>query len=421
MDCKLLLIYILFLQLEYIHCANITQVETLYTNLFQKYNRKLFPLIDHNDTVKINCTVGIVSINNFDELSGEIELTMLFSMQWVDERLTWTPSDFGGKSTLLVPPEDVWCPQFYLQQSFDKIQDIGNVPTMVRLSSNGLVIWNTGNVLKIVCSVDVTYFPFDTQTCEITVSGWTYTADEVMFYTTSSTVFQDYLSSNSQWLLESAKVIDYTDIRPKFPPSINIALNLKRRSDFFVVYIIFPMVFLGSINNLVFVMPANSGERTSVAITTFLSFIVFMQMINDTVPESSVPMAYIYYYILFLLVYSSVILFLCIISLLIHDREDPVPSVVKKLVFLLRFLCFKRKRKSVVIHERTCSNVSIQVEVKNNNFNENIENYKEDDSPTVTWKIVGKTFDKYCFTALFITFLLMTTQTFTKLYTNQGF
>ncbi|XP_053389323.1 neuronal acetylcholine receptor subunit alpha-6-like [Mercenaria mercenaria] len=421
MDHKLVLIYILFLRLEYIYCANITQVETLYDNLFQKYNRKLFPLINHNDTVNVSFTVGIVSINNFDELSGEIELTMLFYMRWVDERLTWTPSDFDGKSTLLVPPEDVWCPQLYLLQSFDRIQDISNVSIMVRLSSSGLVIWNSGSVLKVVCSVDVTYFPFDTQTCEITVSGWAYTADEVMYYTTSSTVFQDYLSSNSQWMLESATVINYTDIRRTFPPSINIALNLKRRSDFFVVYIIFPMVFLGSINNLVFVMPASSGERTSVAITTFLSFIVFMQMINDTVPESSDPMAYIYYYILFLLVYSSAILFLCIVSLRIHDKEDPVPSVVIKLVFLLRFLCFKRKRKSSVMPERKFSNVSIQAEVKNNNFNENMENYKEDDSPTVTWKIVGKTFDKYCFTALFIAFLVMTTQTFTKLYTNQGF
>ncbi|XP_045211193.2 neuronal acetylcholine receptor subunit beta-3-like [Mercenaria mercenaria] len=342
-------------------------------------------------------------------------------MRWVDERLTWTPSDFGGQSTLLVPPEDVWRPQLYLLQSFDRMQDIGNVSMMVRLSSSGLVIWNPGSVLKIVCSVDVTYFPFDTQTCNISVTGWVYTTNEVMFYVTNSTVNEDNLSSNSQWTLESAAVLTISDIGQTALPTINIELILKRRSDFFVVYIVFPMVFLGSINNLVFVMPANSGERTSVAITTFLSFIVFMQMINDAVPESSAPMAYIYYYILFLLIYSSVIIFLCIVSLRIHDKEIPVSSTVERVVYFLRFWWLKRKKKSIVMPERKFSNGSEQMEVESNKFHGYTEENKECSSPKVTWKLVGKTFDIYWFSVLLLSFWVMTIQTFANLYNNQGF
>ena len=417
---KVGIISVLLIHLEYIHCTNITQVESLYANLFQNYSRKLFPLIDHNDTVKIHCTVGIVSINNFDELSGEIELTVLFYLQWVEERLNWTPSEFGGKSILLVHPEDIWLPQIYVLQSFDKIQEITNVSMMVRLLSSGQIVWNVGTVLKLVCSVDVTYFPFDTQNCQVTIAGWAYTNDELMLYTTESTVSTNYLSQNSQWIISSATAQNRSEDNPNFPPSLNIVLSLKRRNDFFIVYIIIPMIFLGCINNLVFVMPANSGERTSVAITTFLSFIVFMQMINSTVPQSSEPMAYIYYYLLFLLIYSSTILFLCILSLRIYDRDKPVPPTLVKVVYILRCWWLKRKKKTaVVMPERKMSSVSEEIEMKNNYVNENTE--IENDHPVVTWKLIGKTFDLYCLLILYFICTVITSVTFTNLYYNQGF
>ncbi|XP_060588584.1 neuronal acetylcholine receptor subunit alpha-5-like [Ruditapes philippinarum] len=418
MNTKILIISTMFFRLEFILCSNSTQVRSLHDSLFKNYNRKLFPLLDHNDTVKIACTVGIVSINNFNELSGEIEITMLFYMQWSDERLSWTPSEFGGKSNLLIPPKDVWHPQLFVLQSFDRIQEITNVSMLMRLLSSGKIIWNPGNVLKLVCSVDVTYFPFDTQDCYVTISGWAYTNEEVLFYTTESMINKDFLSQNSQWIISSATVENRSAVvAPSFPPSLNIRISLKRRSDFFVVYIIVPMMFLSCMNNLVFIMPANSGERTSVAITTFLSFIVFMQMINSTVPQSSDPMAYIYFYVLFLLIYSSVILFLCILSLRIHDRDAPVPSAIVKLVYVLRCWWLKRKKIAVVKPERKMSSVSEEIEMKHNKINENTE--KENETPSVTWKTVGKTFDLYCFLILYFIFIVMTANTFSNLYYNR--
>jgi hypothetical protein len=229
---------------------------------------------------------------------------------------------------------------------------------------------------------------------------------------------KDFLSQNSQWIISSGTVENRSAVlASSFPPSLNIRISLKRRSDFFVVYIIVPMMFLSCMNNLVFIMPANSGERTSVAITTFLSFIVFMQMINSTVPQSSDPMAYIYFYVLFLLIYSSVILFLCILSLRIHDRDAPVPSAIVKLVYILRCWWLKRKKIAVVKPERKMSSVSEEIEMKHNKINENTE--KENETPSVTWKTVGKTFDLYCFLILYFIFIVMTANTFSNLYYNR--
>lgn len=417
----LLLVNAVLLPFQYIHCANITQVERLSADLFDSYNRKLFPLINHNDSVRVSATVGIMGINNFDELTGEIELALVFYMQWIDERLKWTPSDYGGKSTLLVPSEDIWRPQFYVMQSFDKIQEVGNMSILARVHYSGTIYWNTGNVLKLLCSVDVTYFPFDTQYCEITVVGWVYSNDEIMFYTTANTLNQDLLSSNSQWKINSATVRNNTN--RENPPSINMMLTLERRSNFFVVYLIIPVVFLGSINNLVFAMPASSGERMSVAITTFLSFVVYMEMINDNVPKSSSPVAYIYYYMLFLMIYSSAIIFLCIISLRIQANDGEVPKFVKQVTTYLRFWYLKRRRKTSDISQLHVSVMSDGQlpELETKPTHEDTTSAPVSDIvPEVTWKEVGKTYDRYCFVTLSLTFWIKSIYTFSSLYNNHG-
>lgn len=399
--------------------ANITQVEELYDHLFTGYNPKLFPVIDYNKKVKIAMNVALVSINTFDELSGEIVLTMVFYMSWVDERLKWTPSEYGNKTSLITPPEDIWRPQLYLLESSDTVQEIVNVSLWTRFNNSGVVTWTPGNVLKIVCTVDVTYFPFDSQTCLITIAGWSYTNDEMLLYTTTSSLDTTFLSTNSQWLYVSGIVSNGS--KANFPPSININLTLKRRYEFFTVYIIIPIIFLGFINNLVFTMPANSGERTSVAITAFLSFIVYMQIINNNVPGSSCPMAYINYYILFLMVYSSLIIFLCIMSLRIHDIDAEVPERVKTVTRILRFWCifYRRSKKTEPALSRSSSVIDPDYEKSGKHHEQ--EKDQTSNEPDITWKVVGRTFDRYCSACLSLAFWTMSIYTFSSLYRNERY
>ena len=51
----------------------------------------------------------------------------------------------------------------------------------VHLSSDGVVSWNPGIQLESSCQLDLTYFPFDNQTCEITFGSWMYPIQQVNF------------------------------------------------------------------------------------------------------------------------------------------------------------------------------------------------------------------------------------------------
>ena len=51
--------------------------------------------------------------------------------------------------------------------------------TKATIYSNGIVRWQPPASFKSSCSIDVTYFPFDEQECEMKFGSWTYNQMEV--------------------------------------------------------------------------------------------------------------------------------------------------------------------------------------------------------------------------------------------------
>lgn len=424
MACTIYTVSTLLTFISMTNGSTITQIEALHGSLFNNYNRNL--LINHEDMVKVKITAGIVSMKKYDEISGEISLAFTFNIEWVDERLKWIPTYYGGKTSMLVSVVDIWRPKLYVLQASKKIQEIGS-SRMARIFHDGSIVWDTGNVLTVMCSLDVTYFPFDVQTCQITIGGMQYTKDELMLYTEKSELLDIYFSKNSQWHYVHGSVMNYT-LGESFAQTVNITLTLNRRREFFLVYIITPMIILGIMNNLVFIVPVRCGERSSVAVTIFLSFVVYMKTINDNVPESSSPMAYIYYYILFLMAYSSTIIFLCIVSLQIYDNDRDISPCIQILTTYLKFQCNRRKAKiqNACISSRLDAETNIKgmdatKETKTKKLEENVcieDNVTNKiNKSEITWTVVGKSFDRYCFTCLSFIFWIVTISMFTFLKT----
>lgn len=241
----------------------------------------------------------------------------------------------------------------------------------------------------------------------------------------NSSIVTDFYSENGQWTLQDSSMTNGTLLGN--PTCIHLDINISRRSVFFVIYLIIPILFLAFINNLVFIMPANSGERMSVSITTFLSFVVYMGIVSDNVPNSSAPMSYLYFYLLFLILYSSVILFLCVLSLRIYDNETEVPHLLQRVIYFLRFRCCKRQDNGRIA---PCSsngksinenNVTRIKSVKNKEGIVVVNSQTMTDNE-ITWRVVGKTFDLYCAAVVFVIFLGMTLLTFIRfrLCLNKG-
>ena len=110
---KMLLIYasrliLIFLKMSQAELLNDT--ESLYKYLFESYRKELRPVLNQTDVVNVRITLSILTINDFDEVSGTITLTVMFNSLWQEERFVWDPKEYGGLKSLTVPQESVWLP-----------------------------------------------------------------------------------------------------------------------------------------------------------------------------------------------------------------------------------------------------------------------------------------------------------------------
>jgi len=64
-------------------------------------------------------------------------------------------------------------------------------------------------------------------------------------------------------------------------------LHLKRRYKFYVMNIVLPCVMLSVLIMIGFCLPPNAGEKISLGISVLLAFTVFLLMIADAIPRTS--------------------------------------------------------------------------------------------------------------------------------------
>ncbi|MEW8542108.1 MAG: hypothetical protein AB2693_01120, partial [Candidatus Thiodiazotropha sp.] len=161
------------------------------------------------------------------------------------------------------------------------------------------------------------------QTCILEFSAWSYLKHEVILTPGEAYLNPSQLADDPIWEILPSKLTTKEKEGASF---LQLELNLKRKNTFHIIYIIIPLILFAVLNKCVFLMPTEE-ERTGVAVTLFLSFIVYMSIVNENVPASSNPMSYMYFYLLYLLLYSTAIVMLVIFSLKLYKNASADPAI----------------------------------------------------------------------------------------------
>lgn len=89
---------------------------------------------------------------------------------WNDERLAWNASDFDDIDELYVSADSIWTPQLAVLNSEGQVMgDIFSRDFRVEIFPDGSIIWWTAAVIKSTCDLDPTFFPYDNQTCQLSI------------------------------------------------------------------------------------------------------------------------------------------------------------------------------------------------------------------------------------------------------------
>ncbi|CAG2222209.1 unnamed protein product [Mytilus edulis] len=258
--------------------------------LMEKYSNQQIPRKHEYDGVYVAVNPYIDLFLDFNENAGTYVVYALFRINWEDDYITWNETENDGITFLRFPVTEVWFPKIMIRNTIEKRtiftsdDDLDQMTTYVEYYSDGSATVLAGGVIEVVCHASMYYFPFDSHVCNIEL------------YFDDSAVYTDYNSYGDQSLLSLTHYTphaewDLTNVTsvpgPNGWPQLIVQLKLERKPLFVCVSLILPIFLVSFVNVFVFVLPIESGERISLSVTLFLTFVVIITMVSENLPESS--------------------------------------------------------------------------------------------------------------------------------------
>lgn len=114
------------------------------------------------------------------------------------------------------------------------------------------------------CTIDVTYFPFDQQTCIMKFGSWTFNGDQVSLalYNNKNYVdLSDYWKSGTWDIIEVPAYLNIYEGNHPTETDITFYIIIRRKTLFYTVNLILPTVLISFLCVLVFYLPAEAGEK----------------------------------------------------------------------------------------------------------------------------------------------------------------
>ncbi|NWZ38444.1 ACHA2 protein, partial [Brachypodius atriceps] len=214
--------------------------------------------------------------------------------------------------------------------------------TKARLSWDGTVTWVPPAIYKSSCSIDVTFFPFDQQSCKMKFGSWSYDKAKIDLRNAQPRVdLADYWESGEWAIVHAAGTYNSKkyDCCSEIYPDITFYFVIRRLPLFYTINLIVPCLLISCLTVLVFYLPSGCGEKITLCISVLLSLTVFLLLITEIIPSTSLVVPLIGEYLLFTIVFVTLSIVITVFVLNVHHRSPgahAMPPWVRG--FFLEFL-----------------------------------------------------------------------------------
>jgi hypothetical protein len=197
-----------------------TPSERLVRDLLDDYDANVDP---GNTKLKLSISLTCAS---HDKATDSVTSNVWESHAWKDERLQWTPSEYGGVDTIRIPDKLIWTPDTTQYNVLSARGERHHVNVVVK--SDGSVIWIPQATYHTPCSAAA-----DGQiTCSWRIGSWTYDGNMLALESEAEPLDVTYYSANCPLLVAShtAEVVSHTYPCCEEPyPSLDISIVFKPR------------------------------------------------------------------------------------------------------------------------------------------------------------------------------------------------
>nr|XP_004666966.1 acetylcholine receptor subunit epsilon [Jaculus jaculus] len=316
----------------------------LFHHLFDNYDPECRPVTGPEDTVAISLKVTLTNLISLNEKEETLTTSVWIGIDWHDYRLNFSKDDFAGIETLRVPSELVWLPEIVLENNIDGQFGVA-YDCNVLIYEGGYVSWLPPAIYRSTCAVEVTYFPFDWQNCSLIFRSQTYNAEEVEFIfavddngetINKIDIDTEAFTENGEWAIDFCPGVirRYGGGSADHPGETDViyTLIIRRKPLFYVINIIVPCVLISGLVVLAYFLPAQAGgQKCTVSINVLLAQTVFLFLIAQKIPETSLSVPLLGRYLIFVMVVATLIVMNCVIVLNVSLRTPTTHATSPRL------------------------------------------------------------------------------------------
>ncbi|XP_061168933.1 neuronal acetylcholine receptor subunit alpha-2-like [Saccostrea echinata] len=296
-----------------------------------------------------------------------------------------------------------------------------NIP--MRIMSTGHITWNPAGIYLVACSCDITYYPLDEQTCTIKVNTWGYTSNEISLEFDNPAVDMSFYSENGEWLLTDAageNTKEISRVGQTFS-SHTFCITLKRRPMFHALNTMVPVVLMAFLISMVFKLPVDSGEKIGYSLTVLLAYAVYLTLISDNIPSTSVSVCYLTVYLVIVLALGVLsVAFVILVIGTYHKGDETVPACLARIGRFMAMIscggnCCKKKNSDSVTAIGEPNKLPPKIGKSVVGFeDEDVESHT-----SMTHQEFSKILDRFFFVSYILTVILTTLIFAIMIFTNQ--
>uniref|UniRef100_A0A8C9ZTM8 Cholinergic receptor nicotinic alpha 6 subunit n=1 Tax=Sander lucioperca TaxID=283035 RepID=A0A8C9ZTM8_SANLU len=312
----------LFSRLLLSGCFSSKGEDRLFRRLFRRYNQFIRPVENVSDPVTVEFEVSMSQLVKVDEVNQIMETNLWLRHVWNDYKLKWAPVDYDGIEFIRVPSNKIWRPDIVLYNN--AVGDfLVEDKTKALLKFDGTITWIPPAIFKSSCPMDITYFPFDYQNCSMKFGSWTYDKAKIDLVLIGSKVNLKDFWESGEWEIIDAPGYKH-DIKynccEEIYPDITYSFYIRRLPLFYTINLIIPCLLISFLTVLVFYLPSDCGEKVTLCISVLLSLTVFLLVITETIPSTSLVIPLIGEYLLFTMIFVTLSIVITVFVLNVHYR-----------------------------------------------------------------------------------------------------
>ncbi|XP_070585841.1 acetylcholine receptor subunit epsilon [Erythrolamprus reginae] len=318
----------------------------IYNRLFANYDKSRWPAQRVGEVLQVSLKLTLTNLISLNTKEETLTTNVWITQQWMDYRLNFSKEEYNKE--LRVSSDLVWLPDIVLENNIDGNFEVA-YSSNVLIFPGGSMYWLPPAIFRSSCPIEVTFFPFDWQNCSLIFRSQTHNAREIELQyglddNTAKPVEEISIdplafTENGEWAIRhrpARRVLaPMAGLEAPGFSEIHYFLIIQRKPLFYIINIIVPCVLISSLVILVYFLPAQAGgQKCTASISVLLAQTVFLFLIAQKVPATSLSVPLIGKYLLFVMTVATLIVMNCVVVLNVSLRSPSTHRLSPKLKHL---------------------------------------------------------------------------------------